>query len=107
MKARVIAPVAAGLIVLGAVTDRVINDATSQPAAAAQPPSTIVNHSPSNTTVNAAPQSVSAAGIDAATEHAYAVASPSVVYVVSQGVGSGSGVIYDSNGDIVTNNHVV
>jgi S1-C subfamily serine protease len=30
-----------------------------------------------------------------------------VVYILSQGVGSGSGIIYDTNGDIVTNDHVV
>ena len=45
--------------------------------------------------------------LDVATERAFAVASPSVVYVDSVGVGSGSGVIYDSTGDIVTNAHVV
>src|SRR5437899_168733 len=36
---------------------------------------------------------------DAATEHAFAVASPSVVYIDNAGVGSGSGVIYDPGGD--------
>lgn len=50
---------------------------------------------------------VSPSSIDAATESAYSRISKSVVYVVSAGVGSGSGVIYDSQGDIVTNNHVV
>jgi len=44
---------------------------------------------------------------DAATERAFAVASRSVVYVANIGVGSGSGVIYDAGGDIVTNAHVV
>jgi S1-C subfamily serine protease len=48
-----------------------------------------------------------AAAIDAATTHAFSMASPSVVYVENVGVGSGSGVIYDANGDIVTNAHVV
>jgi S1-C subfamily serine protease len=38
---------------------------------------------------------------------AYATVNPAVVYVVSQGVGSGSGVIYNASGDIVTNNHVI
>jgi S1-C subfamily serine protease len=38
---------------------------------------------------------------------AYATVNPSVVYVVSQGVGSGSGVIYNTTGDIVTNDHVI
>jgi S1-C subfamily serine protease len=45
--------------------------------------------------------------LDAATEHGFTVASPSVVYIKSVGVGSGSGVIYDPSGDIVTNAHVV
>ncbi|GAC1471339.1 MAG: trypsin-like peptidase domain-containing protein [Chloroflexota bacterium] len=45
--------------------------------------------------------------IDKATESAYAIASPSVVYVNNIGNGTGSGVIYDSRGDIVTNAHVV
>ncbi len=55
----------------------------------------------------AALTTVTAASIDAATEQAFAVAGPSVVYVENVGVGSGSGVIYDSTGDIVTNAHVV
>ena len=44
---------------------------------------------------------------DAATVSAFAKASPSVVYISNVGVGSGSGVIYDSHGNIVTNAHVV
>jgi S1-C subfamily serine protease len=40
-------------------------------------------------------------------ERAYAIASPSVVYIKSVGVGTRSGVIYDRTGDIVTNAHVV
>lgn len=48
-----------------------------------------------------------AAAANAPILQAYATVNPSVVYVVSQGVGSGSGVIYDTNGDIVTNNHVI
>ena len=44
---------------------------------------------------------------DVVTEHAFAVASRSVVYVSNVGIGSGSGVIYDTTGDIVTNAHVV
>jgi S1-C subfamily serine protease len=49
----------------------------------------------------------SASALDAATEHAFAIASPAVVFVNNVGVGSGSGVIYDTSGDIVTNAHVV
>ncbi len=44
---------------------------------------------------------------DVVTERAFAVASRSVVYVDNVGIGSGSGVIYDTTGDIVTNAHVV
>jgi S1-C subfamily serine protease len=106
MKRRLLALAAAGLIALGVLGDRVLNAATAQPAAAAQ--TTSHNSSPSNVTAsNPAQSSISSSAIDAATERAYAAASPSVVYIVSQGVGSGSGVIYDSNGDIVTNDHVI
>jgi len=44
---------------------------------------------------------------DVVTERAFAVASRSVVYVDNVGIGSGSGVVYDTTGDIVTNAHVV
>jgi S1-C subfamily serine protease len=44
---------------------------------------------------------------DSVTISAFKTASPSVVYVDNVGIGSGSGVIYDANGDIVTNAHVV
>jgi S1-C subfamily serine protease len=44
--------------------------------------------------------------VDAATEQAYRTAEPSVVYIDNPGNGTGSGVIYDSHGDIVTNAHV-
>lgn len=62
---------------------------------------------------NSSPSTVGAAGAitaqpsDAVTITAYKAASPSVVYVDNVGIGSGSGVIYDSTGDIVTNAHVV
>lgn len=59
---------------------------------------------------NATATVVSAAAtdsLDQATEAAYKTASQSVVYVLSPGVGSGSGIIYDTSGDIVTNDHVV
>jgi S1-C subfamily serine protease len=55
----------------------------------------------------AAQVKVTAADLDAITQRAFAVASPSVVYVNNVGVGSGSGVIYDATGNIVTNAHVV
>jgi putative serine protease PepD len=44
---------------------------------------------------------------DSVTINAFKTASPSVVYIDNVGIGSGSGVIYDSTGDIVTNAHVV
>jgi len=44
---------------------------------------------------------------DVVTERAFAVASRSVVYVDNVGISSGSGVVYDTTGDIVTNAHVV
>jgi S1-C subfamily serine protease len=61
-----------------------------------QPAPVVVSNSP-----------VSASAIDAATERAYAIAAQSVVFVDSVGSGTGSGIIYDARGDIVTNNHVV
>ncbi len=45
--------------------------------------------------------------IDSSIEHAYDVASKSVVFVNSVGVGTGSGIVYNNSGDIVTNDHVV
>lgn len=95
MKRRLFPLAAAGLIVTGALGDHLYGAAAAQPTSAAV-----------RTTASSPPLS-SALAIDAATEHAYAVAGPSVVYVDSAGVGSGSGVIYDSKGDIVTNAHVV
>jgi S1-C subfamily serine protease len=55
----------------------------------------------------AARQTTTGTSYDALVEHAFAVASPSVVYIENVGVGSGSGVIYDRSGDIITNAHVV
>lgn len=95
MKSRLFPLLAVALLVLGAAADHLLTLGShhAPPAVAA-----------SATTFAAAP---AASTIDQATEHAYGVASPSVVYVVSQGVGSGSGVIYNTQGDIVTNDHVV
>ena len=110
MKRRSVALIAVALIAFGALGDRVLTLSSGQPKAAAAT-STSTNHSrvttmslPSATTRTT---TISAGVIDQATEHAYAVASPSVVYVNSIGTGTGSGIIYDSRGDIVTNNHVV
>jgi S1-C subfamily serine protease len=96
---------AIGLLALGALGDRVLNPGTRTPAAAGTPTSSpAAANTPAFTSTTAG---ISPSAIDAATEHAYAVAAPSIVYVVNPGVGTGSGVIYDSKGDIVTNYHVV
>ena len=87
---------AAALIVAGGIGDHVLSSTSSNQLAAAKV---------SETAQQAAV--ISPQSLDGATEHAYAVASPSVVFVNNVGVGSGSGVIYDKSGDIVTNAHVV
>ena len=87
---------AAALVLTGILGTRIV-DAT-------QPSSATV----AAAAVSAAPAAaVSTTSLDVLTERAFAAASPSVVYVSNVGVGSGSGVIYDSTGDIVTNAHVV
>jgi S1-C subfamily serine protease len=83
------------LIAAGAMIEHGLTSPTSAPSAAAAG------------TTPAATTRTTAAATDALTEHAFAVASPAVVYVDSVGLGSGSGVIYDATGDIVTNAHVV
>jgi len=112
MKRPLIAVIAAGLIALGAVADRILSLSLNQPQAAAAKNTAPVNRGINTTTLfskapSPATAKVSATSIDQATEHAYAVVSPSVVYVESVGTGSGSGVIYDVQGDIVTNAHVI
>jgi putative serine protease PepD len=82
----------AGLIATGAFADR---------ALAGTPPATGVAAAATTAAKTAS------TSLETATEYAFAVASPSVVYVDSVGVGTGSGVIYDSSGDIVTNAHVL
>jgi S1-C subfamily serine protease len=90
---------AAGLIVGGVVVDHVV---------AATPPSSSNAAAPVTTAaVSTSTSAVTASAIDAATENVFRAVSPSVVYVNNVGVGTGSGVIYDSTGDIVTNAHVV
>jgi S1-C subfamily serine protease len=93
---------AAALIAAGVVGDRVLSPApNSSPLTAANAASQ------SNTLPAANNAATTATSFDAITKHAFAVASPSVVYIENVGVGSGSGVIYDTGGDIVTNAHVV
>jgi S1-C subfamily serine protease len=84
--------IAASLIAAGVLGDRAFATASPVPSVAA---------------ASVAVSSTSATSLDAAVERAYAIASPSVVYINSASIGSGSGVIYDSTGDIVTNAHVV
>jgi hypothetical protein len=82
MKRRLLALVAAGLITLGVLGDRLLSLSFNQS-------STVVAE-----TTGAA--NTDRASIDQATEQAYATASKSIVYIVSKGVGSGSGIIYDT-----------
>jgi S1-C subfamily serine protease len=107
MKRLFLLVLAIGLLALGALGEHVLNPGGRTPAAAgtstpASSPAPAGTAAFSSTTA-----ALSASAIDAATEHAYAVAAPSIVYVVNPGVGTGSGVVYDSKGDIVTNYHVV
>lgn len=108
MKRIIIPLIAAGLIGIGAAADHFLTPTSNQPVLASSSPSTRGTVSTaSNRIPHVSISSVSASSIDAATEAAYSTASKSVVYVDSVGVGTGSGVIFDSNGDIVTNAHVV
>jgi S1-C subfamily serine protease len=77
------------------------------PAAAAATTSNVPSAGTGASTTSTAASASLASTVNAAIRQAFATANPSVVYVVSQGVGSGSGVIYDSSGDIVTNDHVI
>ena len=90
------AAMATTLIAAGIIGDRVVTsmDGPSTPTVSAAQ-------------IAAAPASVTASALDQAAEAAFSTASKSVVYVNNVGVGSGSGVIFDSRGDIVTNAHVV
>lgn len=101
MPRRLLPITAAGLLASGVgigVAARPLFSAT--PAAANIAPQRAVHVA----AVNAA---TSASSVDAAIQQAYTTAAPSVVYVNNVGTGTGSGVIFDSSGDIVTNNHVV
>jgi S1-C subfamily serine protease len=93
---------ATALIAAGVIGDRAIGSFGSSSAPVASAAQTL-------STVNSAQLAsvASATSVDAASEAAFAAAGKSVVYVNNVGVGSGSGVIYDTKGDIVTNAHVV
>ncbi len=108
---RITRPIAAvALVATGVAADRVLATPTvSTSANAATTAARGVANLSTNTRAYDATRaaSVSAAPVDAVTEQAFATASRSVVYVSNVGIGSGSGVIYDTTGDIVTNAHVV
>lgn len=89
---------AAALLATGVVADRGLSAATPL---AATPTASAASAPAASQAV------VSGATVDSLTERAFGLASPSVVYISNVGVGSGSGVIYDTHGDIVTNAHVV
>jgi putative serine protease PepD len=94
MKRRLLALAAALLFILGGLGDRVMSaGSTPSSTAAAQTTTGAVN--------------TTASAIDQLTVQAYTTASASVVYIASAGVGSGSGIVYDTKGDIVTNDHVI
>ncbi len=97
------------LVAVGALADRAAQSSQQSAAAAT---AAVVSAGPVASSL-ASPSRIStsapttAATVDAATENAFNKASRSVVYVENVGVGSGSGVIYDASGDIVTNAHVI
>jgi S1-C subfamily serine protease len=111
MKRTISLLVAVLLVALGAIVGHLLTISQSQPLASADKPATVTTPSNITTSYHAStsPQvtNVSASAIDAATERAYAAASASVVYVDNLKTGTGSGIIYDTRGDIVTNYHVV
>jgi putative serine protease PepD len=97
--------VAVAVLTIGGLTGHEGAASPTTPAPAATPPAAVAPAMApatlrSATTRGATPN-------DVVTERAFAVASRSVVYVDNVGIGSGSGVVYDTTGDIVTNAHVV
>ncbi len=53
------------------------------------------------------PAAASTTDLEATLEQVYRATNPSVVYIIVPNLGSGSGFVYDQDGHIVTNNHVV
>ncbi len=93
---KIATPLAAvALVAAGVIGDRALGPAPTAAATQAAATTAAVTTTTTGTSV------------DIATEQAFATASRSVVYVDNVGIGSGSGVIYDTSGDIVTNAHVV
>lgn len=101
---------AAALLVAGAAADHALTAGSGRPAAVS-PTSTqaTTDSSPTSQTtlLSNTGASDSASAIQQATQSAYQSVIPSVVYVNNVGIGTGSGVVYDTKGDIVTNYHVV
>jgi putative serine protease PepD len=97
MKRRVLSIGAAMLLMAGFVGGYLVNSAVGQRSAAADSAAAVPQV-----------QSYSSTGssIDSSIEQAYNIAKKSVVFVNNPGNGTGSGVIYDTQGDIVTNAHV-
>src|SRR5579884_2663027 len=99
MRRRIVIILATSFLVIAFGAGYLTNLALTQPRADAAPARSAT-----------APQVASAAtstSVDSVFERAYAQASRSVVFVNNVGVGSGSGIVFDTNGDIVTNDHVV
>jgi len=100
---------AAALVAAGVATDRVLATPATSPNVSAVAAADTSAAAAAGAAASTAARSAAASGTasDAVTERAFTAASRSVVYVNNVGVGSGSGVIYDTTGDIVTNAHVV
>src|SRR5579884_71718 len=88
---------AIALVAAGYVGDRVIGNVTDPGVA-------VAGSGNSPVAVVSNPSATSVAG---AIRRAFTIASPSVVFVSNVGNGTGSGIIVTTNGDIVTNYHVV
>lgn len=99
MKRRVPWMAAMTLLIAGFVGGYLVNASAGQGSAAAE------SSAASRTT--AVVNSTSGSSIDVAIEAAYQKAQKSVVFVKNGGLGTGSGIVYDTQGDIVTNDHVV
>jgi putative serine protease PepD len=105
MKRRLLPVAAAGLIAGGAVAGYAINDLTNGSRPAAAVVAAPINSTLSNSAESVTSKASTSTSADTAIVNAFKLASPSVVYV-DAGTGTGSGVIYDATGDIVTNAHV-
>ncbi|HZU11527.1 MAG TPA: trypsin-like peptidase domain-containing protein [Chloroflexota bacterium] len=95
---------AAGLITLGTALGIAVRPLFSSTPVVAKSTKVRAAHA---ATDRAAAPAITADSIDTAIQNAYNRTVRSVVYVNNVGNGTGSGVIFDANGDIVTNAHVV